>query len=93
MYGRGAFDMKSGIAINLFLARLLHDLGIWLSGDLIVQSVIEEECTGVGSLDMSAAATGPTRRWSPSRSAAASPGRTSACSGSAWRRRARRRTR
>ncbi len=52
MYGRGAFDMKSGIALNLFLARLLRDLNIRLRGDLIVQSVIEEECTGVGSLDM-----------------------------------------
>ncbi len=53
MYGRGAFDMKSGIALNLFLARLLRDLGISLTGDLIVQSAIEEECTGVGSLDLS----------------------------------------
>ena len=53
MYGRGAFDMKSGIALNLFLARLLRDLGIGLAGDLIVQSAIEEECTGVGSLDLS----------------------------------------
>jgi acetylornithine deacetylase len=53
MYGRGAFDMKSGIALNLFLARLLHDLAIPLRGDLIVQSAIEEECTGVGSLDLS----------------------------------------
>jgi len=48
MYGRGAFDMKSGVALNLFLARLLGDLGIRLRGDLVVQSVIEEECTGVG---------------------------------------------
>ena len=53
LYGRGAFDMKSGIALNLFLARLLRDLGIGLAGDLIVQSAIEEECTGVGSLDLS----------------------------------------
>lgn len=53
MYGRGAFDMKSGVAMNLFLARLLRDLDITLMGDLTVQSVIEEECTGVGSLDMS----------------------------------------
>ncbi len=52
MYGRGAYDMKSGIAINLFLARLIRDLGIALNGDLTIQSVIEEECTGVGSLDM-----------------------------------------
>ena len=52
MYGRGAFDMKSGVALNLFLARLLRDLGIDLAGDLTVQSAIEEECTGNGSLDM-----------------------------------------
>ncbi|MBA3644053.1 MAG: ArgE/DapE family deacylase [Chloroflexia bacterium] len=50
MYGRGAFDMKSGVAINLFLARLAHDLEISLAGDLIVHSVIEEECTGNGAL-------------------------------------------
>ncbi|MBA2521349.1 MAG: M20/M25/M40 family metallo-hydrolase, partial [Chloroflexia bacterium] len=50
MYGRGAYDMKSGIALNLFLPRLLAELGIKLDGDLIVQSVIEEECTGNGAL-------------------------------------------
>ncbi len=38
MYGRGAFDMKSGVAMNLFLARLLRDLDITLMGDLTVQS-------------------------------------------------------
>jgi acetylornithine deacetylase len=42
--------MKSGDAINLMLPRLLHDLGIQLAGDLIVHSVIEEECTGNGAL-------------------------------------------
>lgn len=52
MYGRGAFDMKCGVALNLVVPRLLHDLGIRLQGNLTVQSVIEEECTGVGSLDM-----------------------------------------
>lgn len=52
MYGRGALDMKSGVGIQLFLARLLHDLDITLKGDLTVQSVIEEECTGNGALDM-----------------------------------------
>ena len=50
IYGRGAHDMKSGIGLNLFLARLVSDLGIRLGGDLIVQSVIEEECTGNGAL-------------------------------------------
>ncbi|MGI9147332.1 MAG: ArgE/DapE family deacylase [Chloroflexota bacterium] len=52
MYGRGAFDMKCGVALNLMVPRLLQDLGIGLQGNLSVQSVIEEECTGVGSLDM-----------------------------------------
>jgi acetylornithine deacetylase len=50
MFGRGAFDMKSGVAANLFLPRLLKDLGIRLGGDLTIHSVIEEECTGNGSL-------------------------------------------
>jgi acetylornithine deacetylase len=51
MYGRGAYDMKSGDALNLMLPRLLRGLGIELQGDLIVHSVIEEECTGNGALD------------------------------------------
>ncbi|MCO5220556.1 MAG: ArgE/DapE family deacylase [Thermomicrobiales bacterium] len=50
MFGRGAYDMKSGVAANLFLPRLLEDLGIRLKGDLTVHSVIEEECTGNGTL-------------------------------------------
>ena len=50
MYGRGAYDMKSGVALNLFLPRLLRDLDIRLAGDLTIQSVIEEECTGNGAL-------------------------------------------
>jgi acetylornithine deacetylase len=51
MYGRGAMDMKVGIATNLFIPCLLHDLGIELAGDLTVHSVIEEECSGIGALD------------------------------------------
>lgn len=50
LYGRGAWDMKSGLALNLMLARLLTDLNIELRGDLLLQSVIEEECTGNGAL-------------------------------------------
>ncbi len=53
MYGRGAYDMKCGIAGNMLLPRILCDLGIELRGDLIVQSVIEEECSGNGALDAS----------------------------------------
>ncbi len=51
LYGRGAMDMKIGIAINLFLPRLFRDLGIALAGDLTIHSVIEEECSGIGALD------------------------------------------
>jgi acetylornithine deacetylase len=50
MYGRGAYDMKSGVALNLFLGRLLRDLEIPLQGDFTIHSVIEEECTGNGAL-------------------------------------------
>jgi acetylornithine deacetylase len=50
MYGRGAYDMKSGIALLLVLTRLLRELDIALRGDLIVHSVIEEESTGNGAL-------------------------------------------
>jgi acetylornithine deacetylase len=50
MYGRGAYDMKSGVGLNLFITRLLNDLGIELAGDLKIHSVIEEECTGNGAL-------------------------------------------
>src|SRR6476619_4246006 len=45
LYGRGAWDMKSGVAMNLMLARLFNDLDITLKGDFTLQSVIEEECT------------------------------------------------
>jgi acetylornithine deacetylase len=53
MYGRGALDMKAGVAINLMLPRWFRDVGIQTRGDIIIQSVIEEECTGNGALDMS----------------------------------------
>ncbi|MBA3449744.1 MAG: ArgE/DapE family deacylase [Chloroflexia bacterium] len=51
MYGRGAMDMKVGIAMNLFLPRQMRELGIELAGDVTVHSVIEEECSGIGALD------------------------------------------
>ncbi|MFN7937870.1 MAG: M20/M25/M40 family metallo-hydrolase [Bryobacteraceae bacterium] len=47
MYGRGACDMKSGIAIALsVLERLAHD-GTRLKGDLIFESIVDEEFGGV----------------------------------------------
>jgi acetylornithine deacetylase len=50
LYGRGSADMKAGVVANLFAYRALRAAGIELSGDLIVESVIEEESTGNGTL-------------------------------------------
>ena len=47
IYGRGANDMKGGVATNLFVAECIADLGIELDGELIVESVVDEEWGGV----------------------------------------------
>lgn len=47
LYGRGSNDMKAGIATNLFVARAIAELGVPLQGDLIVESVVDEEFGGV----------------------------------------------
>ena len=47
MYGRGAADMKAGVVAMLGAVRALRDAG--LRGDLCVETVIEEECTGNGA--------------------------------------------
>ncbi|MGI4852599.1 MAG: M20/M25/M40 family metallo-hydrolase [Janthinobacterium lividum] len=47
IYGRGANDMKAGIAINLFILQVLDDLGLTLCGDLLFESVVDEEFGGV----------------------------------------------
>ncbi|WP_078409829.1 acetylornithine deacetylase [Priestia abyssalis] len=48
--GRGASDMKGGLAGALFGIRLLREAGIELPGDLIFQSVIGEEVGEAGTL-------------------------------------------
>jgi len=50
MWGRGAADMKAGVAAMLYAARALQDAGVGLRGDLSLVTVIEEECTGNGAL-------------------------------------------
>ena len=50
MYGRGAGDMKAGLAANLFALDALQHLGLAPAADIHFQSVVEEECTGNGAL-------------------------------------------
>ena len=50
MYGRGAADMKSGVAAMLLAVESLRAAQCELRGDVILESVIEEECTGNGTL-------------------------------------------
>ena len=50
LYGRGAGDMKAGLAACLAALDALARLGYGPAADLVVQSVIEEECTGNGAL-------------------------------------------
>ncbi|MFQ3545648.1 peptidase [Halobacillus rhizosphaerae] len=50
MYGRGVTDMKGGNVSMLLAIKVLHSLGVKLKGDVIFQSVIEEESGGTGTL-------------------------------------------
>jgi acetylornithine deacetylase len=50
LYGRGAADMKSGIAAMLLAVEAIRGVGVELRGELVLQSVIEEECGGNGTL-------------------------------------------
>ncbi len=50
LYGRGAGDMKAGLVAIVGAVRALRDAGVSLAGDVHLQSVVEEECTGNGAL-------------------------------------------
>ncbi|MCC5977689.1 MAG: ArgE/DapE family deacylase [Salinarimonas sp.] len=50
MYGRGAADMKAGVAANLFCLDALRRIGMQPAATLHVESVVEEESTGNGAL-------------------------------------------
>ena len=50
MYGRGAGDMKSGLAAMVGAVRGLMRLGVTPRAPIQLQSVVEEECTGNGAL-------------------------------------------
>ena len=50
LYGRGASDMKSGLAaMTMALDAVLH-LGVRLKGDVILEYTMDEEATGNGTL-------------------------------------------
>lgn len=50
LYGRGTTDMKGGNMSTLIALETIIDLGIKLKGDVIYESVIEEETGGAGTL-------------------------------------------
>lgn len=50
MYGRGAGDMKGGVAAMVYAAKAVENAGFALQGDVTLEAVIEEECCGNGAL-------------------------------------------
>src|SRR5438270_2287323 len=48
LYGRGACDMKGGIAAMVLAAETLAKLGVDLQGDLIIATNTDEESSGAG---------------------------------------------
>ena len=50
VFGRGACDMKGGIAAMIQAVRSIQEAGIELAGDLLVQTVPDEESTSMGTL-------------------------------------------
>jgi acetylornithine deacetylase len=50
LYGRGACDMKGGVAAMVLATEVLCALEVPLRGDLLVNTVTDEESTALGSL-------------------------------------------
>lgn len=50
LYGLGACDMKGGLAAMIYGAKLMHNTGFPLNGNIVVACVVQEEqCEGAGS--------------------------------------------
>ena len=49
IYGRGAADMKGGLASMLLAAKAVKDSEVPLNGDLVIAAVIDEEGRGLGT--------------------------------------------
>ena len=52
LYGRGACDMKAGLAVGISAAAALKQSGLPLRGRPVVQSVVGEEDGGIGTFAM-----------------------------------------
>ena len=52
LYGRGAIDMKSGVAAAVAVARAIHRAGVALDGRLEIHAVVDEEAGGFGARDL-----------------------------------------
>lgn len=52
IYGRGACDMKAGLAAYLEVARLLRESDLPLAGDLVITGLADEEHVMLGSKDL-----------------------------------------
>ncbi|WP_428924827.1 M20 family metallopeptidase [Marinibacterium sp. SX1] len=52
IHGRGAVDMKGGVAAMLLALETVHELGLPLRGDVVFTTVVDEEIGGMGSLAM-----------------------------------------
>ncbi len=50
LYGRGAGDMKSGVAAMTYALKAVEEAGFGLKGPVTLEAVIEEECGGNGAL-------------------------------------------
>jgi acetylornithine deacetylase len=50
VYGRGSADMKAGCVVNLMVVKALQQAGIRLKGDVVLESVVDEENGGNGTL-------------------------------------------
>ncbi|XKH61684.1 ArgE/DapE family deacylase [Halomonas sediminis] len=50
LYGRGAGDMKAGIAAMCMAVKAVRQAGVEIHHPVTLQTVIEEECTGHGAL-------------------------------------------
>ena len=50
LYGRGACDMKGGVAAMVLAAETLAALDIRLAGDLLVNTITDEESSGAGGI-------------------------------------------